>query len=47
VVQPVQQIGETAAQMLLKRLKKGKDGSPSIVRLKTELLIRDSIKSIN
>ncbi len=46
VVQPMQQIGEVAAQMLLKRLKKDLSGFPAVVRLKTELLIRDSVRSI-
>jgi LacI family transcriptional regulator len=46
VVQPVRQIGETAAQILLKRLKGDPSGFPQIFRLKTELLIRDSIKNI-
>jgi LacI family transcriptional regulator len=46
VVQPMQQIGEVAAQILLKRLKKDLSGFPAVVRLKTELLIRDSVKSI-
>jgi LacI family transcriptional regulator len=47
VVQPVQQIGETAAQIVLKRLKNDQNSTPSIIRLKTELLIRDSIKNLN
>lgn len=46
VVQPVQQIGETAAQVLLKRLKGEQNGFSSISRLKTELLIRDSVKNL-
>ncbi|HBF36618.1 MAG TPA: LacI family transcriptional regulator [Firmicutes bacterium] len=46
VVQPMQQIGEVAAQILLKRLKKDLSGFPAVVRLKTELLIRDSVRSI-
>lgn len=47
VVQPVQQIGETAARVLLKRLKNDYTGAPSIYRLKTELLMRDSVKKLN
>lgn len=46
VVQPMQQIGETASQILLRRLKGDQSGFPSISRLKTELLIRDSIKHL-
>ncbi len=46
VVQPVQQIGETAAQVLLKRLRNDLGGFPLIARLKTELLLRDSIKKV-
>ncbi len=46
VVQPVQKIGETAAQVLLKRLKKDLRGFPLVARLKTQLLIRDSIKKV-
>jgi LacI family transcriptional regulator len=46
VVQPMQQIGEVAAQILLKRLKKDLSGFPAVVRLKTELLIRDSVRTI-
>jgi len=46
VVQPMQQIGETAANILLKRLKGDMGNYPSMFRLKTEVLIRDSICSI-
>jgi LacI family transcriptional regulator len=44
VVQPMQQIGETAANVMLKRLGGDKSSYPSMFRLKTELLIKDSIK---
>ena len=44
VVQPVQQIGETAAEVLLKRLRNDLRGFPLVARLKTQLLIRDSIR---
>lgn len=44
VVQPMQQIGETAAQILLKRLKGDQNGFPMMVRLKTELLLKDSVQ---
>lgn len=43
VVQPMEQIGETAANILLKRLKGDMSNFPSMFRLKTELLIKDSI----
>jgi LacI family transcriptional regulator len=46
VVQPVKQIGETAARVLLKRLKSDLSGFPLVARLKTELLLRDSIKKL-
>ncbi len=46
VVQPVQQIGETAAKILLKRMRKDQKGFPVVTRLKTELLLRDSIKKV-
>lgn len=45
-VQPMQQIGETAAQILLQRLKGDQSGFPTMVRLKTNLLLKDSIKSL-
>jgi LacI family transcriptional regulator len=43
VIQPMQQIGETAASVLLKRLKGDMSNFPSMFRLKTELLIKDSV----
>jgi len=43
VVQPIKQIGESAADIILKRLKGDKTNYPSMLRLKTEILIRDSI----
>jgi len=46
VVQPMEQIGETAAQLLLKRLRGDNEGKPSIHRLKTEILIKDSVKNV-
>lgn len=46
VVQPVKQIGETAARVLLKRLRSDLSGFPLVARLKTELLLRDSIKKV-
>ena len=47
VVQPMQQIGETAANILLKRLKGDTSNFPSLFRLKTEVLIKDSVRKRN
>lgn len=47
VVQPMQQIGETAANLLLKRMKGDKTGFPALFRLKTEILEGKSISAIN
>lgn len=47
VVQPMQQIGETAANVLLKRLKGDIGNLPSMYRLKTELIINNSVKNIS
>jgi LacI family transcriptional regulator len=47
VVQPMKQIGETAARLLLKRLNEDHEDFPSIYRLKTEILIKDSIKRVS
>lgn len=46
VVQPMQLIGETAAEILLKRLNEDMSGFPAKFRLKTELLMKESVKSI-
>jgi len=46
VVQPMQQIGETAANTLLKRLKGDTSNFPSLYRLKTEFLIKDSVRRL-
>lgn len=46
VVQPMQQIGETAANILLKRLKGDMSNFPSMFRLKTEVLIKESVSGI-
>lgn len=43
VVQPIKQIGEYAADIILKRLKGDRTNYPSMLRLKTEILIGDSI----
>ena len=47
VVQPMQQIGETAAALLLKRLRGDTGNFPVMLRLKTELLINDSVREIS
>lgn len=46
VVQPIQQIGESAANVILKRLKGDKSNFPCMFRLKTELVIGQSIMDI-
>ncbi|RCX14825.1 LacI family transcriptional regulator [Anaerobacterium chartisolvens] len=46
VIQPVKQIGEVAANMLLKRLRGDGSSFPSMVRLKTELILKDSVRKI-
>lgn len=43
VVQPMEQIGETAANTLLKRLKGDNTNFPSMFRLKTKVLIKESV----
>lgn len=46
VVQPMQEIGETAAKLLLKRLQGDYSGFPAMYRLKTELMIKESVKTL-
>jgi LacI family transcriptional regulator len=46
VVQPVEQIGETAANILLRRLKGDMGNYPAMVRLKTSLLPGESVKDL-
>jgi len=46
VVQPMKQIGETAANVLLKRLAGDLSGFPHIDRLKAEVEIKDSVKAL-
>lgn len=46
VVQPMQQIGETAANLLLKRLKGDMRNFPAMYRLKTSLHIKDSVREL-
>ncbi len=46
VMQPVQQIGEVAANTLLRRLKGDMTNYPSMLRLKTELILKDSVRRL-
>ncbi len=46
VVQPMQQIGETVANVLLKRLSGDKSNFPTMYRLKTSLMIQESIREL-
>ncbi len=46
VIQPVKQIGEVAANTILRRLKGDNSNFPSMIRLKTELMLKDSIKKV-
>lgn len=46
VVQPMEQIGETVAQILLKRLKGDRTDFPVVERLKTNLLIKESVRNL-
>lgn len=47
IIQPMKQLGEAAANIMLKRLQDDKDDFPSLIRLKGELLIKDSVANIN
>lgn len=47
VVQPIQQIGESAANLILKRLKGDKSNFPAMLRLKTEIFPGESVRSID
>jgi LacI family transcriptional regulator len=46
VVQPIPAIGDTAANLLLKRLNDDRTGFPAIHRLKTDLVIGESVKKL-
>jgi LacI family transcriptional regulator len=46
VVQPMEQIGETAANVLLKRMRGDVGNFPTMFRLKTELIEGNSVKSL-
>jgi len=47
VIQPLQKIGEVAAQLVLKRIKGDFIGFPEMYRLKTEMVISGSVQKIN
>jgi LacI family transcriptional regulator len=47
VVQPIQQIGESAANIILKRLRGDRTNYPSLLRLKTDLFTGQSISERN
>lgn len=46
VTQPMEKIGQTAANLILKRLNKDMTNFPSIYRLKSEVIIKESVKII-
>ncbi len=46
IVQPMEQIGETAANILLKRLKGDMSNYPAMLRLKTELQLNKSVREL-
>lgn len=46
IVQPIQQIGESAANLIIKRLKNDKGNFPYMFRLKTEIIEGQSISEI-
>ncbi len=46
VTQPMEKIGQTAANLILKRLNKDMTNFPSIYRLKSEVIIKESVKKI-
>ncbi|TCL76282.1 LacI family transcriptional regulator [Hydrogenispora ethanolica] len=47
VVQPMAQIGEIAAQLLLKRLREDLAGFPAMYRLKSDLLLKESVRQFS
>ena len=46
VIQPMKQIGETVANLIMKRLKGDTSNFPSMYRLKTELLMQESVSNL-
>lgn len=47
VIQPMEQIGEEVANLILKRIEGDKANFPNIIRLKAELIIKDSVSNVN
>lgn len=46
VEQPIKEIGETVAKILIQRLSEEGDFTPSLIRLKGEVIIKDSVKNM-
>lgn len=46
VIQPMEQMGEAVANLMLKRLEGDNTNFPSIIRLKAELVIKDSVSNL-
>ncbi|WP_205739306.1 LacI family DNA-binding transcriptional regulator [Halocella sp. SP3-1] len=47
VTQPMDEIGGTAAKLMLKRLKKDMSKHPAVYRLKSRIIIKDSVRKLN
>ncbi|HEY5584765.1 MAG TPA: LacI family DNA-binding transcriptional regulator [Ruminiclostridium sp.] len=47
VIQPMEQIGEAVAHLILKRIKGDKTNYPNVTRLKAELVMKDSVSNVN
>lgn len=47
IVQPMDEIGDKVAEIMLKRLNKNTNNFPETYRLKTKLLVKDSISNLN
>jgi LacI family transcriptional regulator len=48
VVQPMDKMGQAAAELIYKRMMRDNSGPfPTILRLKTQLIKRESVKKIN
>lgn len=46
IVQPMEEIGKEAAELLVRRIRGDYDGFPAVLRLKTELILRNSTAQI-
>jgi DNA-binding LacI/PurR family transcriptional regulator len=46
VEQPIERIGQMAAELLLKRLQGNSDDFPTVIKLNTKIMIRNSIQKI-